>query len=122
MGPPSSKKRKLPAATGPEPKRSKTKKPVAAANKKAKSGPKKPSGRIVDVASLAWETVGEEDFGGLEVITGVDVVKDAQGVQFVVTDDAKPKPKQDNTAKDDESDSNNVSEDESFEGFGDEPV
>ncbi|UNI18028.1 RNA helicase [Purpureocillium takamizusanense] len=121
MGPPSSKKRKLPAAPGPEPKRSKTKKPVAAASKKAKSDPKKPSGRIVDVASLAWQTVGEEDFGGLQVITGVNVVKYAQGVQFVVSDDAEQKQKQRNPADESES-NNNVSEEEPFEGFGDDPV
>ncbi|KAF4435308.1 ATP-dependent RNA helicase MAK5 [Fusarium austroafricanum] len=100
---PPSKKRKLPVATGP-------------ASKRSKNIPKKKSGkesrRVVDAASLAWSSVGE-DFGGLEVIEGVDVVKDGSKVQFFVAGDKSNiiDPQQEA-----------LDGDESFEGFGDDPV
>ncbi|KAJ4270527.1 ATP-dependent RNA helicase [Fusarium torreyae] len=105
---PPSKKRKLPTATGPASKRSKN--ISKSSSSKKKSG--KESRRTVDATALAWESVGE-DFGGLEVIEGVDVVKDGSRVQFLVAGDK-----------------NNVIDlaqealdgDESFEGFGDDSV
>lgn len=99
-----SKKRKLPTATGPASKRSKN-------ISKKKSGGKE-SRRAVDATALAWSSVGE-DFGGLEVIEGVDVVKDGSKVQFLVAGDKSNiiDPQQEV-----------LDGDESFEGFGDDPV
>lgn len=105
---PPAKKRKLPTATGPAPKRSKN---ISSSKKKTNKG----SRRAVDASSLAWKSVGE-DFGGLEVIEGVDVVKDGDRVQFLVAGE-----KNTNTITDDDDD-NNGDADESFEGFGDDPV
>ncbi|KAI1011087.1 hypothetical protein LB504_002756 [Fusarium proliferatum] len=101
---PPSKKRKLPTATGPASKRSKN-------ISKKKSGGKE-SRRAVDATALAWSSVGE-DFGGLEVIEGVDVVKDGSKVQFLVAGDKSNiiDPQQEV-----------LDGDESFEGFGDDPV
>ncbi|KYK61111.1 hypothetical protein DCS_02252 [Drechmeria coniospora] len=117
MAPPS-KKRKLPATSGPAPKRNKNSSSNLVT---AKGSSKKPSGkqaavRVVDAASLAWESVGE-DFGGLEVIKGVDVVKHGSNVQFVVTKSANEAEASDEQAKSEA----NQSEDgeESFEGFSD---
>ncbi|KAF5012050.1 hypothetical protein FDECE_1871 [Fusarium decemcellulare] len=113
---PPSKKRKLPSSTGPAPKRSKnlSKSSSSKSQKHKANKGGKGSRRTVDVESLSWETVGE-DFGGLEVIEGVDVVKDGNRVQFLVAGDKNKTS--DNDQKDDESD-----EDGSFEGFGDDPV
>ncbi|RSL55441.1 ATP-dependent RNA helicase MAK5 [Fusarium duplospermum] len=97
-------KRKLPTATGPAPKRSKN-----ISNSKKKTN--KASRRAVDASALAWKSVGE-DFGGLEVIEGVDVVKDGDRVQFLVAGET-------NTITNDD---DNEHADESFEGFGDDPV
>ncbi|KAM0563757.1 hypothetical protein ACHAPJ_001489 [Fusarium lateritium] len=105
---PPSKKRKLPTATGPASKRSKNiSKPSSS---KKKSG--KESRRAVDATALSWESVGE-DFGGLEVIEGVDVVKDGSRVQFLVAGDK-------NNVIDLAQEALNA--DQSFEGFGDDPV
>lgn len=132
MGP-QSNKRKLPAASGPAPKRSKSLKPTATTpkSKKSKKGPKAPAKRAVDVASLSWMSVGD-DFGGLEVITGVDVVKDGDKVQFVVKerdqdmethDDGGGEDQGGDTDADDSKDTHGQHhEDESFEGFGDDAV
>ncbi|KEY66776.1 hypothetical protein S7711_07557 [Stachybotrys chartarum IBT 7711] len=99
-----STKRKLPSA-GPTPKRSKT---VSALGKSKppKSKPSTTGRKAVDASSLAWKSVGEE-FGGLEVIEGVDVIKNGDAVQFLVSKDEQV-----------------ISEDEggSFEGFSDDPV
>ncbi|KAF4966205.1 hypothetical protein FSARC_6090 [Fusarium sarcochroum] len=105
---PPSKKRKLPTATGPASKRSKNISKPSSSKKKSGKEPR----RTVEATALAWESVGE-DFGGLEVIEGVDVVKDGSRVQFLVAGDK-----------------NNVIDlaqeafngEESFEGFGDDPV
>lgn len=102
---PPAKKRKLPTATGPAPKRSKN---ISSSKKKIN----KASRRAVDASALAWKSVGE-DFGGLEVIEGVDVVKDGDRVQFLVTGET-------NTIANDDDDNEHA--DESFEGFGDDPV
>ena len=106
---PPSKKRKLPTTAGPASKRSK--------NTTKPSNPKKsakPSRKAVDAGALAWASVGE-DFGGLEVIEGVDVVKDGSKVQFLVSGDKNKSnvidPQQEF-----------VDGDQSFEGFGDDPV
>ncbi|KAM5341604.1 hypothetical protein ACJ41O_014635 [Fusarium nematophilum] len=110
---PPSKKRKLPTTTGPAPKRSKNiskSTSKSQSNKASKGG--KASRHAVDVGSLDWEFVGE-DFGGLEVIEGVDVVKDGGRIQFLVAGDKDKK----NKITDDDDEAGN--EDESFEGFGD---
>ncbi|KAI8724119.1 ATP-dependent RNA helicase MAK5 [Fusarium sp. LHS14.1] len=105
---PPAKKRKLPA-TGPAPKRSKN-----ISNSKKKTN--KASRRAVDASALAWKSVGE-DFGGLEVIEGVDVVKDGGRVQFLVAGETNTITNDDGNNDDD-----NEHADESFEGFGDDPV
>ncbi|RGP79657.1 ATP-dependent rna helicase mak5 [Fusarium longipes] len=107
---PPSKKRKLPTATGPATKRSKnTSKPSSSKKKSVKE-----SRRAVDAGELSWASVGE-DFGGLEVIEGVDVVKDGSRVQFLVSGDKNKSniidPQQEV-----------VDGDQSFEGFGDDAV
>ncbi|KAF4974406.1 hypothetical protein FZEAL_8680 [Fusarium zealandicum] len=120
MVPPSTK-RKLPSATGPAPKRSKNvSKPSSSKTQSQKSKKNaKPSRYAVDAGLLSWETVGEEDFGGLEVIEGVDVVKDGSRVQFLVAGDKNKITKDD---KDEAEDGDGDDDDESFEGFGDDPV
>ncbi|KJZ76955.1 ATP-dependent RNA helicase MAK5 [Hirsutella minnesotensis 3608] len=109
-----SKKRKLPAASGPTPKRSKATAGTPKPNAKSK---KVASRRTVDAAALAWQSVGE-DFGGLEVITGVDVVKDGQKVQFVVKE--RQHNETDRTPED--QNAREQDEEESFEGFGEDAV
>lgn len=114
---PPSKKRKLPSSTGPTPTPKRTKK----AAKATKSQPKKtskdaPARRAVDANALAWKTVGEEEFGGLQVIEGVDVVKHGDRVQFLVAENQTGA----NEAGDNED--NDDDESGSFEGFGDDPV
>ncbi|KAM0513654.1 hypothetical protein ACHAPE_007704 [Trichoderma viride] len=80
---PPSKKRKLQSVAAPAAKRNKN----SAKGAVAKSGKSKadPARKLVDVASLGWQSVGEE-FGGLEVIEGVDVVRDGGTVQFLVAE------------------------------------
>ncbi|KAJ4138058.1 ATP-dependent RNA helicase [Fusarium equiseti] len=106
---PPSKKRKLPTTAGPASKRSKNTTKPSNSKKSAK-----PSRKAVDAGALAWASVGE-DFGGLEVIEGVDVVKDGSKVQFLVSGDKNKSnvidPQQEF-----------VDGDQSFEGFGDDPV
>lgn len=120
---PPSKKRKVPPTTGPEPKRSKN---LAKANTRLPKAQPKTGGKgknrneksastgraVVDSSSLAWQSVGE-DFGGLQVLSGVDVVKNGGTVQFVVKNDSKSSQP---AVSDDED------EGESFEGFGDDVV
>lgn len=118
---PPSKKRKVPPTPGPEAKRNKNvpkagSRPKSQAKVGGKSKNKTKSSPFVhsvyDPSSLAWESVGE-DFGGLEIISGVDVINDGERVQFVVKPDTKNK-------KPIASDSEH--EEESFEGFGDDAV
>lgn len=138
-----SKKRKLqqPSTSGPkrpkqqhpaQPPRSKPK-PTPGKNKNKKAGSShRQRGRIVDAASLAWDTVDIDEFGGLQVIEGVDVVRDGGKVQFVVSGEKNqtaPIEESPSTAEDEDKDeSGDVDdeaqdgEDESFEGFGDDPV
>lgn len=82
------------------------------ATKRAKGAkPAAPTGRkVTDAASLAWQMVGVEEFGGLEVIEGVDVVRDGDKVTFVVAEGAPSKP----VAEDDFDDDG-----EEFGGFSD---
>lgn len=113
------KKRKLVAASGPAPKRSKGPTSTTARDKRRT---KAATVRTVDAASLSWKLVGE-DFGGLEVIAGVDVVKDGGRVQFVVKDGNRDKG---NTFHGDGCDWGDVAaaqdEEDSFEGFDDDPM
>ncbi|KAJ6788940.1 hypothetical protein PWT90_05191 [Aphanocladium album] len=99
MAPPN-KKRKQQSSGGPTAKRSKGGKASA------------PRHRVEDTGSLAWQTFGEE-FGGLEVIEGVDVVKEGDRVSFFVADTPAGKAA---VAKDQE---DNGDDGEVFEGFGD---
>lgn len=121
---PPSKKRKLPASADPAPKRTKNSKPQP---RKAKKGSKTNSTttrRAVDATSLEWQTFGEE-FGALEVIEGVDVVRHGDRVQFMVasSQDKKQPVANDETNENDNDDQNdNNNADESFEGFGDDAV
>ncbi|PON27755.1 ATP-dependent RNA helicase MAK5 [Trichoderma gamsii] len=79
---PPSKKRKLQSVAAPAAKRNKNSaKGAVAKSGKSKANPRK----LVDVASLGWQSVGEE-FGGLEVIEGVDVVRNGGTVQFLVAE------------------------------------
>ncbi|KAF7549482.1 hypothetical protein G7Z17_g6362 [Cylindrodendrum hubeiense] len=128
---PPSKKRKLPATAGPAPKRTKNSKPQSKANKGNKGNKSNKSNKstvsarqAVETTSLSWQSVGEE-FGALEVIEGVDVVRHGDRVQFMV---ASSQDKKQTVATDEanktsdtkENDDNN--EGESFEGFGDDAV
>ncbi|OAA38214.1 DEAD-like helicase [Beauveria brongniartii RCEF 3172] len=99
MAPPSKKRKQQPAA-GPNAKRSKGCKASA------------PRHCVEDASSLAWQTFGE-DFGGLEVIEGVDVVREGSRVSFFVADTPAGKAA---VAKDQEADGDDG---EVFEGFGD---
>ena len=100
MGPPT-KKRKLQAGGGPASKRNKN-----AAKDSARH-------RVNDASALAWQSAGEE-FGGLEVIENVQVVKDGDKVSFLVADADADSDKQ---VRQDEYEDDG----ESFEGFDDEP-
>ncbi|KAL7953634.1 P-loop containing nucleoside triphosphate hydrolase protein [Trichoderma compactum] len=89
---PPSKKRKLPSVAAPAAKRSKNSAKGAAAKTNPTAGGKakakakaKPARHLVEATSLAWQSVGEE-FGGLEVIEGVDVVRNGGTVQFLVAE------------------------------------
>ncbi|KAI5459412.1 P-loop containing nucleoside triphosphate hydrolase protein [Mariannaea sp. PMI_226] len=112
MGAPE-KKRKLSTSADPAPKRSKnSKNSKPQAQQKKKGG--KPGRRALDADSLAWQSVGD-DFGGLQVIEGVDIVRHGGQVQFLVADTSNKKQP---VATAD----NHVDEDDSFEGFGEDPV
>ncbi|KAG6012936.1 ATP-dependent RNA helicase [Claviceps pusilla] len=119
-----SHKRKVPPTTGPDPKRSKKSANPATGKKTnlrdgndaksrriSKTRAARPAGRVVlDASSLGWEAVGD-DFGALQVLSGVDVVKDGEKVQFIVKDDdATP------TAR---VAAESAAEGEAFEGLGD---
>ena len=107
---PPAKKRKLQSADGLS-----TKRPKSNGTKPASNKSKPSQRRVVTADSLAWESVGE-DFGGLQVIRGVDVVRDGDKVQFSVASgvDSDNETKiLDESSHDDEG---------SFEGFGDDPV
>ncbi|KAF7555216.1 hypothetical protein G7046_g6617 [Stylonectria norvegica] len=128
---PPSNKRKLPSSTEPAPKRSKNQPPKA-----SKPQPKKPqqkktqpnktdkkknsSLRTVDGAALSWQTVGEEDFGGLQVIEGVDVVRQGGSVRFLVASAAAAEAKAKKLAP--VVAAEEKVEDDEFEGFGDDVV
>lgn len=110
MGP-QSKKRKLQSATSSAPKRTKS---HATKAKPAKAT--KPR-RAVDAASLAWNTIDEDEFGALQVIDNVDVVKEGGKVKLLVKEgkDAS-KPAEDGAKQSEDS------KHDDFEGFGDEPA
>ncbi|QPH10571.1 hypothetical protein C2857_001950 [Epichloe festucae Fl1] len=141
-------KRKVPPTAGPDPKRAK-KLPKAgprakASNTKTDAKPKTHktkakakaalAGRAVfDASTLGWESVGE-GFGGLQVLSGVDVVRDGESVRFIVKDDTTG-AKDDTTgakddareAKDDATEAKNLGaededEGEPFEGFSDDDL
>ncbi|PTB38499.1 ATP-dependent RNA helicase [Trichoderma asperellum] len=124
---PPSKKRKLQSVAAPAAKRNKNsaKGAVAKSGSKSKANPAR---KLVDVASLGWQSVGEE-FGGLEVIEGVDVVRNGGTVQFLVAekqqqqpDSSDKKQRQGASKQDDRADETQDAVDEPFEGLGDGPV
>ena len=121
MGP-QSKKRKLHTPSTPAPKRSKNHPPTTSkgAAAKAKTKPKAAARRAVDASALAWKSVDEEEFGGLQVIENVNVVKDGNTVQFLVAGEQQLAGHEDD--KDDDDDKADDDDGESFEGFGDDPV
>jgi ATP-dependent RNA helicase DDX24/MAK5 len=92
------KKRKLQAGGGPASKRNK------------KAAPDSARRRVNDASALAWQSAGEE-FGGLEVIENVQVVKTGDKLSFLVAD-------ADKQVREDEYEDDG----ESFEGFDDEPT
>lgn len=104
MGP-QSKKRKIQPTAGPESKRPKN------LSSKPKSKPKTPR-RAVDAAALGWQSFDIEQFGDLQVIENVEVVKEGNKVQFLV---AGEKAAEETQHEKDEAF-------EEFEGFGDDDV
>ncbi|KAK1246273.1 hypothetical protein MKX08_000075 [Trichoderma sp. CBMAI-0020] len=126
---PPSKKRKLQSVAAPAAKRNKN----SAKGAVAKSGKPKanPARKLVDVASLGWQSVGEE-FGGLEVIEGVDVVRNGGTVQFLVAEKQQQQQQQADSSeqkhrqgaskastRDDRADETQNAVDEPVEGPGD---
>lgn len=126
---PPSKKRKLQSAAAPAAKRNKN----SAKGAVAKSGKSKanPARKLVEVASLGWQSVGEE-FGGLEIIEGVDVVRDGGTVQFLVAEKQQQQQQQADSSeqkhrqgaskaskRDDRADETQDAIDEPVEGPGD---
>ncbi|KAG6147440.1 hypothetical protein E4U28_007012 [Claviceps purpurea] len=132
----SSNKRKVPPTAGPDAKRSKKSPSVgtktkgnkqhqqqqATRNEKTKSDTKNtknksraaPAARAVfDASALGWQSVGE-DFGALQVLSGVDVVKHGDKVQFIVKDEDATKATPVATE--------NQAESEAFQGFSDDDV
>lgn len=93
-------------------KRSKTTSAASKSKPKRDTKPKE-TRRAVDAAALAWEAVDPEEFGGLQVIEGVEVVKQGNKVQFLVSE---------NQRSDESREADKYDEGESFEGFGDDPV
>ena len=125
------KKRKLQSDAVPAAKRSKNRQLSNASRpKKATATTSKPSRRAVDAAALAWTTVDEEEYGGLQVIDDVDIIKDGNKVQFLVsgehqlTGDTKSQAKEKGKGKKNkgQSEEKEQDEDEPFEGFGDDAV
>lgn len=132
---PQSKKRKLqqPSTSGPKrPKKLHPSKPKSTTGKKTSSkGSSHPQGgrTVVESSSLAWDTVDVEEFGGLQVIEGVNVIRDGGTVQFLVSDEKKKTQQHFDTAEDKDKDKDEDKkvdaqddDDESFEGFGDDLV
>ncbi|KAK0386757.1 hypothetical protein NLU13_6593 [Sarocladium strictum] len=122
---PEAKKRKLQSANTPASKRPKnhTKPAKASAKKSQKQGQTVPR-KVVDASALAWESLGE-DFGGLEVIRNVKVIRNGDRVQFSVAESGND-DKDTKTTTDTESnnitDNDTHDEGESFEGFGDDDL
>lgn len=117
---PASKKRKIQTANNdPSSKRPKNQ------NNNAKTNSKAPSRKVVDPSALSWETVGE-DFGGLQVIRNVEVVRDGDRVKFAVAEGGSKNDTDDKTHKKNSTKptENGRSDDEgeSFEGFGDDAM
>lgn len=108
---PPNKKRKQQSAAGPNAKRNKG--GSGNSNKKASGG----HHTVVDAASLAWQTFDSDDFGALEVIEGVQVVKEGERVSFVVADAPAGKAAKVSTPA--KSKEQGDDDGESFEGFGD---
>ncbi|KAG6050352.1 hypothetical protein E4U39_004323 [Claviceps sp. Clav50 group G5] len=135
----SSNKRKVPPTAGPDAKRSKKSPNVGTKtkgnkqhqqqqvtrNEKTKPDTKtakstKPKSRaapaakaVFDASALGWQSVGE-DFGALQVLSGVDVVKHGDKVQFIVKDEDATKATPVATE--------NQAESEAFQGFSDDDV
>ncbi|KAG6028741.1 hypothetical protein E4U40_000864 [Claviceps sp. LM458 group G5] len=135
----SSNKRKVPPTAGPDAKRSKKSPSVGTKtkgnkqhqqqqvtrNEKTKPDTKtakstKPKSRaapaakaVFDASALGWQSVGE-DFGALQVLSGVDVVKHGDKVQFIVKDEDATKATPVATE--------NQAESEAFQGFSDDDV
>jgi ATP-dependent RNA helicase DDX24/MAK5 len=109
---PEAKKRKLQTAQTPSFKRPKNQ-PKNQPKKQSKSKPKPAPRAVVDPSSLTWESLGEE-FGGLEVIRNVEVIRDGDRVQFAVADSNDTTKEATSADKTDDD-----AEDDSFEGFGD---
>ncbi|ATY64542.1 ATP dependent RNA [Cordyceps militaris] len=97
---PLNKKRKQQSAAGPAAKRGKIIRP--------------PRHCVEDTGSLAWQTLGEE-FGGLEVIEGVEVIRDGDRVSFMV---ANP-PLAGKAAVTKDQEDGGADDGDVFEGFGD---
>lgn len=94
------------------------------ANSKTKPHLPRRDKKIVEAASLAWSTVDVDEFGGLEVIEGVDVVKHGDKVQFVLAGDkkqTKDTTEKEDTQEEPEQEKEQDAEDE-FEGFGDDAL
>ncbi|RFU81257.1 atp-dependent rna helicase mak5 [Trichoderma arundinaceum] len=127
---PPSKKRKLHPVAAPAAKRSKNSAKGAVAKQPGGKSKAKPAHKLVDAASLAWQSVGEE-FGGLEIIEGVDVVRNGGTVQFLVAEQQQQQQDPDSSDKkhrqgpskgEKRAEETQDAVDEPFEGFGDSPV
>lgn len=102
---PPSKKRKLQGGAEPKGKR---RPQTSKASKNKNTSAAVPRHRVTDSKALAWQSVGEE-FGGLQVIEGVDVVRNGDQVSFLVADEAVNHEEM-------------QQDDEPFEGFSDDDV
>merc|ERR1712000_81624 len=111
MGP-QSKKRKLQTPPTSDPKRAKS---HASKPKSAKASKTSKPRRAVDANALAWNTIDEDEFGALQVIDNVDVVKDGGKVKFLVKEEDKAAPAATSN------DEGKVIENDDFEGFDDQP-
>ncbi|KAG5975723.1 hypothetical protein E4U58_000063 [Claviceps cyperi] len=132
----SSNKRKVPPTAGPDAKRSKKSPSVGTKTKgnkqrhqqqatrneetnpdtkitKPKSRAAPAARAVFDASALGWQSVGE-DFGALQVLSGVDVVKHGDQVQFIVKDEDATKATPVTTE--------NQAESEAFQGFSDDDV
>ncbi|KAI6778669.1 ATP-dependent RNA helicase-like protein [Emericellopsis cladophorae] len=128
MGP-QTKKRKLQSSA---PATSNASKRPKNAKRHPKSKPAPPPRRAVDPSALAWQTVDEDEFGGLQVIENVEVVNKDGKLQFLIGDSKRKteaSPNSKSKAASASSDkpavaatTNDDAEDQSFEGFGDEAM